>query len=650
MSHLNIKDKFSKISFTFPDGSISSFNKGVTGFDIAKSISDGLARNAVIISVDDVFFDLSAPLEKGGSFKIFTVKDKESLHFLWHSTAHVLAEAVHNLFPSSFNTIGPAIESGFYYDFDVEKPFSSEDLELIEKEMLRILKSPVSFSKEVLSKERARQLFNGNKYKLELINDIEGKSVSIYRSGDFVDLCSGPHISSTSLIKSVKLLKSSSAYWKADEKNKMLQRIYGISFFKKSDLDDWIVLREEVEKRNHIKIGKEQGLFLSSPLVGPGLMLLSPKGAIIRQELEAFMRNLQVSQGYQFVYSPHLAKVDLFKVSGHYPYYKDSQFPPIKYENDEYLVKPMNCPFHILIYSSKQRSYKELPLKFAEFGTVYRHEQSGELNGLLRVRGLTQDDAHIFCTPEQVEEEFKKVLDMVTYVFNILGFSNYSVRFSTHDPENISKYVGDKKVWGIAETAIENVLKKSNFSYVVGKGEAAFYGPKTDFIVKDILGREWQLGTVQLDYNLPVRFKMSYVGEDNAEHVPVMIHRAPFGSFERFMGFLIEHFAGKFPVWLSPVQVKLILVSEKSEDFAKSVFSELQASFIRAEFDDRNETVSYKIRQAELEKVPFIVVIGEKEKQANSLNVRFRDGSQKSFSVSEFKKFILDKISLKSLD
>ena len=564
----------------------------------------------------------------------------------WHSSSHVLAAAVKELFPDARLAIGPSIEEGFYYDFDVEKPFSPEDLERIEKKILEIAKKKEKFVKKEISKKDALQVFKNEPYKIELINELEEGKISTYTNGSFTDLCKGPHIENSEAIKAVKLLRSSGAYWKGSEKNKMLQRIYGISFPEQKMLDEWLKKREDAEQRSHLKIGKEQELFLISKEVGAGLPIWLPKGTVIREELMAFLKKQQLREGYKFLVTPHIAKIDLYKTSGHLETYRESMYAPIKIEEEEFLLKPMNCPHHIQVYKMKRRSYKELPLKYAEFGTVYRYEKSGELSGLVRVRGFTQDDAHIFCTPEQLKTEFKAVMDIVKMIFNALKFSDYRARFGKRGDS--SKYIGSDENWKKAEKDIEQVLKETKLPFTAEEGEAAFYGPKLDFIVKDSLGREWQLGTIQVDYNLPERFDLSYIGEDDKPHRPVMIHRAPFGSLERFMAILIEHFAGNFPLWLSPVQIKILPIADRHFAFAEKISKEMLEKNLRAEVDREQETISHKVRQAELEKVPLILVVGDREEKENTVTVRNRGSSKtETKKITDFIEETLKKIEAK---
>ncbi|MBN1941523.1 MAG: threonine--tRNA ligase [Candidatus Diapherotrites archaeon] len=560
---------------------------------------------------------------------------KEDREKFWHSTSHVMAAAVKELFPNAKFAIGPAIEEGFYYDFDVDKPFTPEDLKKIEGKMLEIAKQKQKFEKKELPKKDALEFFADEPYKIELINELQDETVSTYTNGKFTDLCKGPHLESAEPIKAIKLLKSSGAYWRGSEKNKMLQRIYGISFPDKKMLKQWLHNREEAEKRSHLKIGRDQELFLISPEVGPGLPIWLPKGTVIRDELIDFLKKELVKLGYKIVWTPHIARIELYETSGHLQNYRETMYGPMKIEEEEFQLKPMNCPHHIMVYKMKRRSYKELPMRIAEFGTVYRYEKSGELTGLVRVRGFTQDDAHIFCTPEQLKSEFKSNLDIVMMIFNTLGFKKFRARIGKKGDSD--KYIGSNENWKKAEKAIEEVVKEMKLDYSAELGEAAFYGPKLDFLVKDSLGREWQLGTIQVDYNLPERFDLNYIGDDDKPHRPVMIHRAPFGSLERFLGILIEHFGGEFPLWLSPVQAKILTVADRHKKYAEKIGLEMIEAGIRIEIDASNESISYKVRKAQLEKIPLIVVVGDKEQKAKTVAVRTRkDKTQKSKKIKKF--------------
>ena len=570
------------------------------------------------------------------------------LEILRHSTAHVLAAAVKKLYPNAKLGIGPNVEDGFYYDFGNLR-IKEEDFESIEKEMHAIIKKDIKFTMQKKTRKEAEKILKNEEFKLDLLKNIKDNEIYFYESGNFIDLCKGPHVSSTKEIKAFKLLKISSAYWKGNQDNEQLQRIYGTAFATEKELEGFLKLKEEAENRSHIKLGKDLGLFFLSPLVGPGLPLITPKGTIIREELQKFLRSEQLKHGYLPVTTPHIGRIDLYKKSGHYPYYKESMFEPMKCESVEYILKPMNCPHHIQVYQNNLRSYRELPLRLTEFGTVYRYEKSGELNGLTRVRMITQDDAHIFCSEGQVKSEILGVIDIVLNIFKVLNFASYRARFGTKD--NSNKYIGSDEFWKKAEKDIEDALKEKKMKYDKAEGEAAFYGPKVDFIVKDVLGREWQLGTVQVDYNLPQRFELAYEGQDGKKHVPVMIHRAPFGSLERFMGILIEHFAGKFPLWLSPVQVKIITVNDRNNDFARSIEKKFKDNNIRVEVNDKAETLPKKVREAQLEQINYILTIGDKEVENKTLAVRTRSGKVTfGVNVNDFIKEILEKIQNKTID
>ncbi len=617
------------IELVFPDGSKEKFKPGITGLDIAKKIGARLAKDALAVQLNGQTLELDRAIEEDGDFRILTWNDLPGKQALWHTGSHVLAEAVQSLFPNAKPTLGPPIEDGFYYDFDVEKPFSEEDLQKIEKKMKEIVKRNEHLKRHEVPKKEAIEKFKNNPYKVEMINEYaqEGQTLSIYSQGKFFDLCRGGHVSETGKLKGIKVLKSGGSYWRGNEKNASLQRIYAIAFPEEKLLAEWLKLREEAEKNSHLVLGKELDLFLISPDVGKGLPLWTPKGAYVRGKLEEFLRDDQVIRGYQMVVTPPLARKRLYEISGHYPHYKDSMFAPIQIEDEEYLLKPMNCPFHIQIFASRRRSYRELPIRLGEFGTVYRYEKSGELMGLLRVRGLTQDDAHLFVTAEQLKEEFLGIFDIVLKILGTFGLPNYRVRIGTRDPAS-DKFIGAPEVWSKAEADIENALKEKKIPYEIEKGEAAFYGPKADIIVKDALGREWQLGTVQVDYNLPERFDLSYIGADDKPHRPVIIHRAPFGSLERFTAILIEHFKGAFPLWLSPTPIRIMPLSDRFNEYAFAVKKKLQEKRLFSEVDDSNNTLSYKVRQAQLEKVPVIVVIGEREQKEKTVTIRLRDGKQ----------------------
>lgn len=615
------------IKISLPDGSVREFPEGVKGMDIALSISEGLARNALAIEVNGEIWDLSRPITTDAAVKILTWNDEGGKYSFWHSSAHLLAEALEALYPGVKFGIGPPIDNGFYYDVDLGgRSFGEDDLAAVEKKMLELARKNNAFTRRDVSKAEAIGYFQkkGDEYKLELIDGLSDGSITFYQQGDFVDLCRGPHIPHTGFIKAAKLLNVAGAYWRGDEKNKMLTRIYGITFPKQKELEEYLHLIEEAKKRDHRKLGKELELFAFSEKVGMGLPLWLPKGTILRERLEQFMRKAQVKAGYDPVVTPHIGGKSLYVTSGHYEKYGKDSFQPIHTpdENEEFLLKPMNCPHHCEIYKVKPRSYRDLPIRLAEFGTVYRYEQSGELHGLTRVRGFTQDDAHIFCRPDQVKEEFIKVIDLVLHVFNSLGFEHYTAQVSLRDPDNKAKYIGQDALWDRAEQEIQQAADERGLKTVAVKGEAAFYGPKLDFMVKDALGRSWQLGTIQVDYNLPERFELEYVGSDNQKHRPVMIHRAPFGSMERFVAVLIEHCAGNFPLWLSPDQISVLPISERFNDYAETIYNRLKGQDIRGLLDDRDEKIGRKIRDAETKKVPYMLVVGEREASEGLVSVR----------------------------
>lgn len=630
----------SSILITFPDGSSKTFEQGTTGQHIAESISRGLAKNALSFSVNGHVCDLQRPVTTDAAIKIFTWKDIEGKDTYWHSSAHLMAEAIEVLFPGTQFGIGPSIENGFYYDIDMgDHSLTQADLQAIETKMTEFSKRDVPFERNDVAWEQAVEHFTTkhDKYKLELLDDFKGRQISLYHHGNFTDLCAGPHLPSTGKIKFIKLMSIAGAYWRGSEKNKMLQRIYGITFPTKQELDDYLFRIEEAKRRDHRKLGHELELFLFSPNIGGGLPIWLPKGTVIREQLEVFLRTEQRKRGYQSVVTPHIANLNLYKTSGHYPYYKDSQFAPITMDDGEqFLLKPMNCPHHHQIYSSKPRSYRELPVRLAEFGTVYRYEQSGELNGLTRVRGFTQDDAHIYCAHDQLKQEIKSVVELTQLVFTTFGME-VKTRLSYRDDANAEKYGGNTEYWEQAQREIKEVADEMGLEYFIGVGEASFYGPKIDFIVKDAIGRSWQLGTVQVDYVMPERFDLEYTGSDGLKHRPVIIHRAPFGSMERFIGLLIEHFAGEFPVWLAPVQAVVLPIASAHADYAKAVTERLFASGIRAELDDRNEKVGYKIREWELKKVPYMLVVGEKEKDAGTVSIRrHKHGDSGALALEDF--------------
>ena len=639
------------IAITFPDASVREFPKGTTPLAVAQSISEGLARNVLSAQFNNTTVEVTTPLEEDGSLKLFTWNDAEGKTAFWHSSAHVLAQAIKALYPDAKLTIGPAIENGFYYDVDFgEHSFTEKELAAVEKQMLAFAREKFAFSMRMASKKEALAFYEqeANPYKLELIENLEDGTISFCDHADFTDLCRGGHLPHTGFIKAVKLLNVAGAYWRGDETKPQLTRIYGISFPKQKELTAYLELIEEAKKRDHRKLGKELELFTFSEKVGQGLPLWLPKGTALRERLENFLKAAQKKAGYEQVISPHIGNIELYKTSGHYEKYGADSFQPIETpaEGEMFLLKPMNCPHHCEIYKSRPWSYRELPKRYAEFGTVYRYEQSGELHGLTRVRGFTQDDAHIFCTPDQLDEEFKKVIDLVLYVFGSLGFEEFTAQVSLRDPEKPEKYIGSLENWERAENAIVNAAKAKNLNYVIETGEAAFYGPKLDFMVKDALGRKWQLGTIQVDYNLPERFDLTYKGSDNELHRPIMIHRAPFGSMERFVAILLESTGGNFPLWLTPNQVNILCVSEKHENYARKVLNELENNEIRALLDNRNETIGKKIREAELSKVPFMIIVGEKEAESNQISVRrHQQGDQGSMDVPSFISLVKEEMS-----
>jgi len=634
-----------KIKIRLPDGSEREYPKGICGMDVALSISEGLARNVLAAKVDGEVWDASRPINADAELQLLTWNDKEGKSTFWHSSAHLLAEALEALYPGVKLGIGPAIENGFYYDVDFgEKPFDANELEKIEKKMLELAREKNPYLREEIGKTKALEYYNekGDEYKVELLQDLEDGRITFYKQGKFTDLCRGPHIPHTGFIKAIKLMNVAGAYWRGDESRKQLTRIYGVTFPKQKELSEYLQLLEEAKKRDHRKLGKELELFTFSEKVGMGLPLWLPKGTMLRERLEQFLRKAQIKAGYQGVITPHIGSKELYVTSGHYEKYGKDSFQPISTPNEgeEFLLKPMNCPHHCEIYKTRPRSYKELPFRVAEFGTVYRYEQSGELHGLTRVRGFTQDDAHIFCTPDQVKEEFKKVIDLVLYVFSSLGFEDFTTQISLRDPNNQEKYIGGDEAWQKAEAAIIEATREKGLKTITELGEAAFYGPKLDFMVKDALNRSWQLGTIQVDYILPERFQLEYIGADNQKHRPVMIHRAPFGSMERFVAILIEHTGGNFPLWLSPEQIAVLPISDKFNDYAQEVFSALEQYDIRGFLDLRDEKIGRKIRDAEVNKVPYMVIIGEKEVAENKISLRkHREGDKGSYSLDEFRSF-----------
>ncbi|WP_028891164.1 threonine--tRNA ligase [Tenacibaculum sp. 47A_GOM-205m] len=639
------------IKITLPDGSVKEFEKNNTPMDVAKSISEGLARNVISASFEGNTIETTTPLTTDGSLVLYTFNDNAGKKAFWHSSAHVLAQAIQDFYPNAKLTIGPAIENGFYYDVDFgEDTISEKDFDKIEKKFLERAREKAEFKMRSISKADALAYYKAqdNQYKVELIEGLEDGDITFCDHSDFTDLCRGGHIPNTGIIKAVKIMNVAGAYWRGDEKNNQLTRVYGISFPKQKELKEYLELLEEAKKRDHRKLGKELELFTFSQKVGQGLPLWLPKGAALRNRLEDFLKAAQKKAGYEMVMTPHIGQKELYVTSGHYAKYGEDSFQPITTpkEDEEFLLKPMNCPHHCEVYNHKPYSYKDLPKRFAEFGTVYRYEQSGELHGLTRVRGFTQDDAHIFCTPEQLDEEFKNVIDLVLYVFGSLGFENFTAQVSIRDMENPDKYIGSVENWEKAEQAIINAAKDKGLDYVIEEGEAAFYGPKLDFMVKDALGRSWQLGTIQVDYNLPERFDLHYKGADNQLHRPVMIHRAPFGSMERFIAVLLEHTGGNFPLWLTPEQVIILPISEKYQNYTKKVLTLLENSEIRALVDDRNEKTGRKIRDAEVNKIPFMVIVGEQEEKDGTVSVRKHgEGDLGTFTIEEFISLIQNEVS-----
>lgn len=630
------------LNISLPDGSVRSVEEGTSAMQLAAQISEGLARNVLAAEVNGVVVDASRPLPDNATVKLLTWNDENGKSTLWHSSAHLMAEALEALYPGVKLAIGPPIENGFYYDVDFEgKSFTQEDFSKVEKLMLELARQKNEFVRKEVSKADAIAYFTekGDQYKLELIEGLQDGEITFYTQGNFTDLCRGPHIPNTGFIKAAKLMNVAGAYWRGDEKNKMLTRVYAITFPKAAELEEYLVQVEEAKKRDHRKLGKELGLFHFSQKVGSGLPLWLPKGTDLRTRLQNFLTVAQKKAGYQPVITPHIGSKELYETSGHWAKYGADSFQPIHtpQEGEMYMLKPMNCPHHCEIFNAEPRSYRDLPLRLSEFGTVYRYEQTGELHGLTRVRGFTQDDAHIFCTPDQVKEEIGKVIDLVLYIFKTLNFHDYLAQVSLRDPINREKYIGSEENWEKAELAIQEVATEKGLRTVVEYGEAAFYGPKLDFMVRDAIGRKWQLGTVQLDYNLPERFQLEYTGADNQKHRPVMIHRAPFGSMERFVAILIEHCAGQFPLWLTPEQVRILPVSEKYNEYAKKVANTLEISDIRALVDDTNEKVGKKIREAELAKVTYMLVVGENEILANSVSARKKgEGDLGVFSIEDF--------------
>ena len=630
------------IHITLPDGSVREYQEGTTATEVARSISEGLARKVMAAEVNGEVWDTSRPINKDINLRLLTWDDRSAKNTFWHSSAHLMAEALESLYTGVKFGIGPPVENGFYYDIDLgNNTLGEEDLKKLEDKMKELAKANSFYQRKDVAKADAIAYFQekGDQYKLELLEGLEDGQITFYTQGNFTDLCRGPHIPSTGLIKAIKLTSIAGAYWRGNEKNKMLTRIYGITFPAQKELDEYLVLLEEAKKRDHRKLGKELELFTFSEKVGSGLPLWLPKGAMLRERLQQFLQKAQIETGYLPVITPHIGSKQLYVTSGHWEKYGKDSFRPITtpQEGEEFMLKPMNCPHHCEIYKSSPRSYKDLPLRLAEFGTVYRYEQSGELHGLTRVRGFTQDDAHLFCRPEQVKDEFKKVIDLVLYVFESLGFSEYTAQVSLRDQEDRSKYIGSEANWEIAERAIQEAADEKGLNTVVEYGEAAFYGPKLDFMVRDALGRKWQLGTIQVDYNLPERFELEYVDSDNTRKRPVMIHRAPFGSMERFIAVLLEHCAGNLPLWLTPLQVKVLPISDKYNEYAASLIALMKESDIRAEIDDRSEKIGRKIRDTELMKTPYMLIVGEKEMNEKAVSVRIHgEGDKGSFPIGDF--------------
>ena len=633
------------VKVTFPDGSVREFAKGTTAFQVAESISPRLAADSLAAEVNGATVDMMRPIDCDCTIKFFKWDDAEGKHAFWHTSSHLLAEALEALYPGIKFGIGPAIDNGFYYDVDSPVAITEADLATIEQKMVELSRNKEQLVRTEVSKADALKTFTekGDQYKVELITDLEDGTISFYTNGSFTDLCRGPHIPNTGYIKAIKLTSVAGAYWRGNEKNKMLTRIYGVSFPKKSMLDEHLALLEEAKKRDHRKLGKELELFTFSQRVGQGLPLWLPKGAELRDRLERFLRQIQKKGGYQQVITPHIGNIELYKTSGHFAKYGKDSFQPINtpIEGEQYLLKPMNCPHHCEIYRSKPRSYKDLPVRLAEFGTVYRYEQSGELHGLTRVRSFTQDDAHLFVRPDQLLEEFEKVIDIVLYIFRTLKFDKFTAQVSLRDPKNTEKYIGSDENWEKAESAIIEAAKNKGLDTIVEYGEAAFYGPKLDFMVKDAIGRSWQLGTIQVDYNLPERFDLTYKGSDDKLHRPIMIHRAPFGSMERFVAVLLEHTGGKFPLWLTPDQVVVLPISEKYNDYAEEVARELSLKDVRAQVDDRNEKIGRKIRDNELKRIPYLLIVGEKEAAERKVSVRAQgEGDKGQMTIDEFGAFM----------
>ncbi|TVQ66490.1 MAG: threonine--tRNA ligase [Balneolaceae bacterium] len=640
-----------QLTLTFPDGTQKTFPASATGYDVASAISAGLARNALSVTVNGAIQDLDLPIPGSGSITINTWESEDGQQTFWHSSAHLLAEAVQELYPDAKFGIGPPIENGFYYDIDFgNHSIGQDDLAGIEAKMIELARKKSVFTKKTVSSEEALSHYEkiGNEYKVDLIRDLKDQQITFYEQGNFTDLCRGPHIRDTSVIKAVKLTKIAGAYWRGDVNSKQLTRIYGISFPKQKLLDEYLVQMEEALKRDHKKLGKELGIYMMDAMIGPGLPVWLPNGTVLRRTLEAFLREEQTRRGYQEVITPHIANLELYKTSGHYPYYKDSQYNPMDVDGDEYMLKPMNCPHHHRIYSNELRSYRDLPVRLAEFGTVYRYEQSGELNGMSRVRGFTQDDAHIYCTHDQLKDEIKNVVELTQFVFNTFGMP-VDIRLSFRDDNN-DKYGGDQAYWDRAQQEIREAADEMGLTYTIVEGEASFYGPKIDFIIRDAIGRKWQLGTVQVDYVMPERFELTYVGSDNQKHRPVIIHRAPFGSMERFVSILIEHFAGNFPLWLSPVQMKVLSVSDEFNAYAEACAKTLKEHGIRVETDSRSEKIGAKIRDAETGKIPYMLIVGSREEKEESVSVRrHKKGDIGTFPLSDFVQKVVNEVKNRAL-
>ncbi len=639
------------IKITLPDGSVKEYQQGVTGMEIAESISPRLAKEVLSISVNGKVQDLTMPITEDASIKLHKFEDEEGKHAFWHTSSHIMAEAIQKLFPGTKFGIGPAVENGFYYDIELPdgKILSENDFAAINNKMMEICRADSKLVRKDISKADALKLFEerGDEYKVELISELEDGKITLYNQGEFTDLCKGPHIPSTGYVKAIQVLSLAGAYWRGDETRKQLTRVYGISFPKQKMLEEYITMLEEAKKRDHRKIGKELELFMFSDMVGKGLPIWLPNGTALRLRLEDFLKKIQKRYGYQQVMTPHIGNKALYVTSGHWDHYGKDSFQPITTpeEGEMYLLKPMNCPHHCMIFKNSPRSYKDLPLRIAEFGTVYRYEQSGELHGLTRVRSFTQDDAHIFCRQDQVKQEFIRVMEIIEIIFKALDFQNFEAQISLRDPNNTTKYVGSDEVWAMAEQAIIDACKEKNLPARVEYGEAAFYGPKLDFMVKDAIGRRWQLGTIQVDYNLPERFELEYVGEDNKKHRPVMIHRAPFGSMERFVAVLIEHTAGKFPIWLAPNQFVVLPISEKFNDYAHEVVNKLKDLNVNGIIDERNEKIGRKIRDNELKRIPYLLIVGEKEQENGQLSVRKQGaGDMGAMTVEEFANVVNEEV------